>query len=45
MARYVDGFLLPVSRRNVQAYRKIAARAGRIWREHGARFDVLVDLA
>lgn len=36
MARYVDGFLLPVPRRNVQAYSKIAARAGRIWREHGA---------
>lgn len=33
---YVDGFLLPVPKRKVQAYRRIARRAGRIWREHGA---------
>lgn len=33
---YVDGFLLPVPRKNLQAYRRIAQRAGRIWREHGA---------
>ena len=36
MARYVDGFLLPIPKKNVRAYRKIAARAGKIWREHGA---------
>lgn len=34
--RYVDGFLLPVPRRNLEAYRRMAARAGKIWREHGA---------
>jgi uncharacterized protein YbaA (DUF1428 family) len=33
---YVDGFVVPVPRRKLQAYRRIAARAGRIWREHGA---------
>jgi uncharacterized protein YbaA (DUF1428 family) len=33
---YVDGFLLPVPKRKVQAYRRIARRAGRIWRQHGA---------
>jgi uncharacterized protein YbaA (DUF1428 family) len=36
MARYVDGFLLPVPRKKVDAYRRISARAGKIWREHGA---------
>ena len=33
---YVDGFLLPVPKRNVEAYRRIARKAGKIWREHGA---------
>src|SRR5688572_27096873 len=33
---YVDGFLLPVPKRNVATYRRMAQRAGKIWREHGA---------
>jgi uncharacterized protein YbaA (DUF1428 family) len=33
---YVDGFVLPVPRRNVQAYVRMARRAGKVWREHGA---------
>ena len=33
---YVDGFVLPVPRKNLAAYRRIAARAGRIWKEYGA---------
>jgi uncharacterized protein YbaA (DUF1428 family) len=33
---YVDGFVLPVPKKNLQAYRRIAQKAGRIWREHGA---------
>ena len=36
MARYVDGFVLPVPKKNVAAYRRIAQKAGKIWREHGA---------
>ena len=36
MARYVDGFVLPVARKHVEAYRKVAQAAGRVWREHGA---------
>ena len=36
MARYVDGFVLPVPNKNAAAYRRIARKAGRIWREHGA---------
>jgi uncharacterized protein YbaA (DUF1428 family) len=34
--KYVDGFVLPVPRKNLQAYRRIAQKAGKIWREHGA---------
>src|SRR5688572_4859340 len=33
---YVDGFVLPVPRKNLAAYRKMATRAGKVWREHGA---------
>jgi len=34
--RYVDGFVLPVPKKNLQAYRHIAQKAGKIWREYGA---------
>lgn len=34
--QYVDGFVLPVPQENLQAYRRIAQKAGKIWREHGA---------
>jgi uncharacterized protein YbaA (DUF1428 family) len=34
--RYVDGFLLAVPKRKLQMYRRIAQRAGRVWRDHGA---------
>ena len=33
---YVDGFVLPVPNKNLPAYRRMAAKAGKIWREHGA---------
>lgn len=33
---YVDGFLLPIPTRKIAAYRRIARKAGKIWREHGA---------
>ena len=36
MARYIDGFLLAVPKKNLPAYRKMAAKAGKVWREHGA---------
>jgi uncharacterized protein YbaA (DUF1428 family) len=36
MARYVDGYVLPVPKKNLEAYRRLARKAGRIWREHGA---------
>ena len=34
--KYVDGFVIPVPKKNVAAYRRIARQAGKIWREHGA---------
>ncbi|HQW10315.1 MAG TPA: DUF1428 domain-containing protein [Steroidobacteraceae bacterium] len=36
MARYVDGFVVPVARRKLAAYRAIARKAGKVWLEHGA---------
>ncbi len=33
---YVDGFVLPVPEKNVKDYRRMAQKAGKIWREHGA---------
>ena len=33
---YVDGFVVPVPKKRVAAYRRMATKAGRIWREHGA---------
>jgi len=36
MARYVDGYVLPIPRTQLQVYRRMAQKAGKIWREHGA---------
>jgi uncharacterized protein YbaA (DUF1428 family) len=33
---YADGFVLAIPRRKLQAYRRMAQTAGRVWREHGA---------
>ena len=33
---YVDGFVVPVPRRKLGAYRRMAKEAGKIWRKHGA---------
>jgi uncharacterized protein YbaA (DUF1428 family) len=33
---YIDGFVVPVPKDKIEAYRAIATRAGEIWREHGA---------
>jgi uncharacterized protein YbaA (DUF1428 family) len=33
---YVDGFVVPVPRKNLAAYRRMAKKAGKVWREHGA---------
>jgi len=36
LTRYVDGYVLPVPRKNLAAYRRIARLAGKVWRDHGA---------
>lgn len=36
MARYVDGFVVPVPTAKLDAYRKIAETAGKVWKEYGA---------
>lgn len=36
MERYVDGFLIPVSKDNVSKYKEMAQKAGEVWKEHGA---------
>ena len=36
MTHYVDGFVVPVPARKLDAYRQMAEKAGRIWLEHGA---------
>ncbi len=33
---YVDGYVLPVPKKNLRAYARMARKAGKIWREHGA---------
>ena len=33
---YVDGFVVPVPKNKIDAYRELASTAGKVWREHGA---------
>jgi len=42
---YVDGFVVPVPKRKLEAYRRIARLAGKVWREHGALayFEAVAD--
>lgn len=34
--QYVDGFIVPVPKKSLNAYRTIARKAAKVWREHGA---------
>ena len=36
MARYVDGFVIPLPRKNLGAYGRMAKLGAKIWKEHGA---------
>ncbi len=36
MPRYVDGFVLPMPRKNIASYRAMARLGARVWRDHGA---------
>jgi len=33
---YVDGYVLPLPKKNLDAYRRMARKAGKVWKEHGA---------
>jgi uncharacterized protein YbaA (DUF1428 family) len=33
---YVDGFVLPIAKNKVASYRRLAAQASKVWRDHGA---------
>lgn len=33
---YVDGFVVPVPKQNIEAYKAMARRASEVWKEHGA---------
>ena len=35
MARYITSFVVPVPKKNLAAYRRMAVKVGKIWREHG----------
>lgn len=45
MPKYVDGFVLPLPKDNIEAYRRMAEEAGKVWREHGALefFEYIAD--
>lgn len=36
MPQYVDGFVIPVPKKKLKAYRDLAKKAGKVWKEHGA---------
>ena len=36
MPRYVDGFVIPVPKRKLAAYRRMARIGGKVWKDHGA---------
>ena len=36
MAHYVDGFVIPLPKKHLKAYRRLAQKAGEVWRDHGA---------
>jgi uncharacterized protein YbaA (DUF1428 family) len=33
---YVDGFIIPVPKKNMKAYLKMAKKAAKVWKDHGA---------
>lgn len=33
---YIDGFLIPIPKKNLPAYRRMARKAGKVWMEYGA---------
>lgn len=36
MSRYVDGYVIPIKKKNLKAYKKMATMGCKIWMKHGA---------
>lgn len=36
MPEYIDGYVLPVPKKNLPAYRRMARLGAKVWRKHGA---------
>jgi len=36
MARYVDGFVIPIKKKNLKVYKKMAAMGCKLWMKYGA---------
>jgi uncharacterized protein YbaA (DUF1428 family) len=36
MPGYVDGFVLPMPKKNLASYKRIAQKASKVWKDHGA---------
>mgnify|MGYP001093097109 FL=1 len=34
--KYVDGFVIPILKKNLSAYRRMARQGGELWKKHGA---------
>jgi len=45
MAQYVDGYIIPIKRKNIKAYKKMAQWGCRVWMKHGALnyYECVVD--
>ncbi len=45
MSQYVDGFVIPIKRKNVKAYKKLATWGCKLWMKHGALsyYETVVD--
>ncbi len=45
MAGYVDGFVIPIKRKNIKAYKKMALLGKRVWMKHGALsyYECVID--
>lgn len=36
MAHYVDGYVIPIAKKNIKAYKKMATYGCKLWMKHGA---------
>lgn len=36
MSKYIDGFVIPIAKDKIEAYRALASAAGAVWKEYGA---------